>query len=436
MLKWFHKQTAFAGSAFYRGNWPLRKEEFYSLRSHGIEVSESATPAENVIWALKLNHPQWGAADLFCMRDAPLPPHILIDMDVGLIETEKQALKSCQCTISLRSVGTQQNLLQDRKNGLRYLHLALGEEGVAALDHVSQKFWSKGTLDIEMSHGAELDIESLFTVHAVSNEGTDYYWVHTHGLGEIGYFDIDILQAHSDYLGFGYETIRGLAFQIVEEKIKAGDEARIAGEMKATLVPVAEFLKNADPEFSNMRADAPESHTENRVVLCEPGGRNLFSFKNRTFRPAKVFTSPVDERNLIPFSHETSELMSRRARATYSLLKELHQELAEFKFTTIVKLGYHPEGRSDDSNEHMWFEVHEFIGDKMDATLLNEPFTIPGMKAGQRAIHSIDRLTDWQIITPGLGINPRRNADLRWLRENREALLEAVRNQDVNSSLK
>jgi hypothetical protein len=428
MVKWFQKQTVFAGSAFYRGNWPLRKEEFYFLRSLGTEISENPA-GEGIIWSLKLSHPQWGEADLICMRNMPLPPQTLIESDTALIQSEKEALKGCQCALSVYSAGAKQNVLQDRKNGLRYLHLALGEEGIAAVDHISKKFWSKEALDIEMSHDAELDIESLFTLHAVAGEQEGSpLWIHTHGLSEMGYFDFDILNASSSYAGEGYDYLRGIAFQIVEEEAKMGSETRVAGPRSVALVPVAEFLKGSSDDWPEIKLALEENPSEQRAVLCEPRGQNFFTFSKRAYEPAKVFTQPVDERNSVPFSRDASSLMQRRAQATYSLLREVREELAPFGFATLVKLAYGAdEKKGDEGLEYLWFNAHELQPDSIDASLLNEPFSIPGMKAGDRGMHPIDRLTDWQIMTPGNGINPRRTADLRYIRENREALEKALR---------
>ena len=186
-------------------------------------------------------------------------------------------------------------------------------------------------------------------------------------------------------------------------------------------------MKNTSEEFRQMRDGGDENHLEKRVVICEPSKAGLFGFGKKGWQPAKVFTQPVDDRNSVPFSTEASALMQRRAKATYKLLRDIHAELTEFKLPILAKLAYGPNDNDEDNREYLWFEVHELKDDAIEATLLNEPFSFATMKAGDRATHSIERLTDWQIMTPGVGINPRRTSDLRWIRENKENLRAAMR---------
>lgn len=42
-----------------------------------------------------------------------------------------------------------------------------------------------------------------------------------------------------------------------------------------------------------------------------------------------------------------------------------------------------------------------------DATLLNEPYKNLGMHEGERGLHNIENLTDWQIYTEEAIFNPK-----------------------------
>ena len=64
------------------------------------------------------------------------------------------------------------------------------------------------------------------------------------------------------------------------------------------------------------------------------------------------------------------------------------------------------EGGGPNDREHLWFEVHACRDEEVDATLVNEPFRIAGMHRGDRARHTVSRLSDWQIMMPIGSIKP------------------------------
>jgi uncharacterized protein YegJ (DUF2314 family) len=359
-----------------------------------------------------------------------MPPHDLIDWDAQLINDEKDEIKACGTAVSLHLKSDRNHILRDRKNLVFYLHAVLGEEGVAALDHVSQKFWSRGALELETLHGADLDVDGLITFHAVADEAGRVNWLHSHGLGEIGCFDFDIIRPGDELRGEAYDVLRAIAFAIVEGQVKEGGTFTPLGNGVIRAVPAAEYMKSASEADRAPRGDSKD-HDEKRVVLCEgEGGVVSRLFRSRP-HPARILSTGFDERYLIHFSKAATELMAERARATFELFTRLNAELAEFNFPSVVKLGYQVDGGKEDDREHLWFEFHGVNGDVLEATLANEPFRISGMKAGQRGLHSIDRLTDWAIMTPAGTISPRSTKPLRFIRRHSEELREALRRNEA-----
>src|SRR5436190_13914715 len=128
MLSWLSRNVPFAGSAFFRGTWPLRKENFDHLRALGVEITD-AEGSENAHWGLDLKHPTWGEATLASFREMPLPPHVLIEWDAQLIPDEVEAIKACGTSVQLKMKSNKNHILRDRKNALHYLNAILGEEG-------------------------------------------------------------------------------------------------------------------------------------------------------------------------------------------------------------------------------------------------------------------------------------------------------------------
>lgn len=432
-----HRNKEFAGSVFFRGSLPPRAQEFAHLSKQGIAIAP-LEPNDAAHWRLHLRHPGWGEAIVVALRDVPMPPHTIIDYDPWLSVDEKDQLRSAGNCITLQVQGTDEFILRQRKHALRFTEALVGNDGLGALDHTSQRFWSPSQLREETAHDADLDIQSLYTVHAVTAEGrlTDgreaddddaqptLIWAHTHGLAELGGFDFDVIRPGCDFNLHLCEAMRALAFMIAEGRVKS-DEARVTlfePAADVALIDAATFQRRAPHEESALRDDPGGDHVKNRVVLCEP----RTGFLSRLFgkvRASRWLMQPFPDEGLIKFSNDASDLMADRAKKTYSMFRALVEELAEFEFTTIAKLGCRVDGGDESDREHMWFEVHQCEDRRIDATLLNAPFHIERMKQGQRSMHSTELLSDWAIMTPMGVINPRQTAALRAVRSQREELL-------------
>lgn len=414
MIGWLRKAVPVVGSVYFRGTWPPRAEEFGFLEDHGIVVQrEEKAASDSVIWALKLAHPEWGEATLVCQRPAPMPSPTFFDWDPGLTPGEAEAMKACGTSVQVMASSRRGHLLKDRKNALRYLMAAMGTDGVGAVDHVSLRCWSRGALEAETAHPADVDVESLYSLHAVRME--EGLWLHTHGLAEIGLFDFDILNPSPSLLDSGGDMIRALAFAVLEGSLKPRGQAALfshGGPIRA--VPVADFEDGASPAHRALREDPEGDHRENRAVLCDPAGGILGRFRSRP-RPSAHLMKHVEDGSLTHYSSEASELMGERARNTYPLFRQTLEELKPHKFPVVVKLGYEIDGGG--GREFLWFEVHEAGEEEMDATLANQPHAISRMSHGDRARHPVSRLADWQILSPRGVISPRQTLALRALRE-------------------
>jgi len=427
MFSFLTKSLPFRGSALFRGTWPLRRENFEDLRQRGIELTEAEAQGD-AAWALGLKHPRWGEATLLFLREMPMPPPEFIDIDPQLNQDEADELKSCGTSVQLVMQGDKNNLLRDRKGALCFLHAVLGEEGIGAVDHISQKFWHRGALEIETAHSADLDVDGLMSFHSVIDESEQPAWLHSHGLGEMGFCDFDILRPHPDLLDNAYAALRCVAFHILEGSFAVGKEREFAsGQPPVRAVAAREFMAKAAASHTALRDDSSGDHAENRIVLCDSGGGLFRSLLGNKPQPCQWLSAPYDERCAIQFSRAATELMSARARATFDFFTAITAELAEFESTPVIKLGYGVDGGSEDDREHLWFEFHGLRDGEADATLLNEPFSIAAMKNGQRALHSLDRLTDWSVFTPLGPVNPNSSRALRFIRANREQVRGQIR---------
>lgn len=250
-------------------------------------------------------------------------------------------------------------------------------------------------------------------------------WLHSHGLAEIGFFDFDVLDPSEDLLGIaGADAFRALAFAIVEKKVQPDTPSfELADGLAVRLVEVSDWNRRASAADRAARDPGDREHNANRSVVCEPPG-----FLARWFdrpKPSRALSRGVDDGMLILFSNEASDLMARRARATYPQLRRIHRELAGLSLPTLVKIGYVVDEGGPTDKEHLWFEVHELDETSIEATLVNAPFEIARMKEGDRGRHPVELLSDWTIITPGGPILPRGTKMLRFVRAHR-AEIEAV----------
>jgi hypothetical protein len=371
-------------------------------------------------WAVEAEHPLWGAADVACERE-PVPlPEPLIDHTPALSESEKALARLGQATIALRVRTQQQHVLRDRKRLLFWLKALMQPDGAVAIDGGSTVLWSQAMLDDELAHDADLDIESLYAIHAVQDpdRAGAVSWLHTHGLDALGAFDLDVLEPSRMLVANCGDPLRALAFAALEGTI-GPDTDRFAlawpgGEVR--LVHVDRFHAQASPEHQKLRD--PDSHSGRRAVLCEPAGGLLGRWRTQP-APSRFLSRLDDDRVVFPFSTAATALMSERARQTLGVFRDLKTEFDSLELPALVKLGYEVEGGQPDEREHLWFEVHRMTVDTVDATLGNTPNRVPGLTAGQRGEHGLERLTDWTIMSPEGPMTPRNISAARRLRETR-----------------
>jgi uncharacterized protein YegJ (DUF2314 family) len=430
---WRRKKLECLGTVHFRGSLPPRPDEYGYLAQSGISV-QLRPGGDHAQYELDLRHPQWGQALLVCLRDAPVLPRGMVDMTPGLTQQERQEAYQARSNVVVRVQARRGDILRDRKLLLRFLRAVMGDDGLMALDHTSQVFWSRQSLDDELCHDADLDIEALYCIHAVTDQemvaGPPCVWMHTHGLAEIGLFDFDILQPHAAYTGStGSDMTRAIAFAIADGEVHPDTAAfQLANPGgRVGFCPAREFMRKAPAAARALRESAGEDHLDNRAVLVEPRGRWLSRWLGGV-RPASFFQVEPDENMVLYFTNNASALMAERARATYGVLRELAAELQEFEFPALVKLGYPVDGSdgSDNAREHLWFFAQRFRDDAIYGRLENEPLAVSRLRKGESAWHDVDLLTDWLILTPAGMLNPRSIRVAREIRAHRPELLAAM----------
>jgi hypothetical protein len=426
MPKIAKRMEASAGSVLFRGALPPRPETLEGLERAGVVLTpEPAT--EGLHWSARARHAEWGECTIQCLRNRPPPvPEVVLRHDPRLTEEEKKLARMGQSSVTVRREPSGADVLRERKLLLRFLDATAGNDGLVAIDHLAQAFWSRTALAEELAHDADLDILAIFTAHVIFDPGSPPHWVHTHGLAELGFFDFDVLDPSTD-MNDAWELMRAVAFTIVEEKAAAGgDGVPIVGGMPPLhLVDARNFLQQSGKDHPRWMASLDDTHLDRHCIVCDPPSRRLFGLFGSRCRPWSAFNLPSLEGAPVYFTTLASDLMGARARATLSVFCRLREEFADLELPALVKLRY--ERRADGQVEHLWFVEHESTADRIEATLINDPFGDVGLRKGERRVHSTDRLSDWSIMTPVGTITPRDLMNARALRENKDEIAAVLK---------
>jgi uncharacterized protein YegJ (DUF2314 family) len=421
MFSFLQRDLPAVGRVLYRGGIPPSLDSLAALRA-GVTTRQAKT-ADGQLWAVEATHPRWGTADIVCERQPAPLPEVIVDVSLGLTDAEKASAKLGQSTIAVRVKSRQKQVLKDRKALLFWLRALMEPDGAIAIDGTSTLLWSRAMLDDELAHDADLDVEALFAMHAVQDPDNPgrVRWLHTHGLEELGAFDMDVLEPSSMFVANCSDPMRAAAFAALEGAIQP-DTASFplafpGGDVR--FVPVDRFHAEAGEVHQRLR-DPDEAHSGRRAVLCDPVGGILTRWLRSKPVPSRFAASVSDGPIVTPFSTVATALMAERARKTLDVFRRLGEEFAELNLPRIVKLAYDVDNATAGEREHLWFEVHRVLNGAVDATLASEPFHVSALKAGQRGEYDIERMSDWTILSPEGQMSPRNYSAARRLRENYE----------------
>ena len=419
MFSLLRRSLPSAGRVLFRGVIP---PPLASIRWPSAATVRELDPTDDLAWRAEVDHPDWGRAEACAFRHGALALPF-IEFTTALTAAEKAEALLGHATIGVRTSASAGSVLRDRKRLLRWLRLLLDAEGAVAIDDGSLLPWSRAMLDDELAHDAPLDVEALYTLHAVAGDGGRVAWLHTHGLSEIGAFDFDILEPSERFMLGCADPCRSLACAALEGLARPGDTryelAHPGGEVR--LLPVAEFVARASTRHRALRAE-DEAHGGSRVVVCEPAGW-LSSWRD-TPRPSRFLSTTDSDRVVFRFSDNATAVGAERAQLTVPVLRTLAAEFSDLRLPILLKLGYETD---QGSREHLWFECHELQDDHADATLVNSPFDIAAMNEGDRGIHPYERLSDWQILSPVGSMSPRNVSAARLIRERRAEIAALTR---------
>lgn len=357
-----------------------------------------------------LNHSEWGEATVLCPRDFIKPPEDTLNYCQNLQNEDREKIRLANNGLIVSITPKQGNVLRDGKLALRYFNALMANNGVAVYNVQSSKFWTPEMLADELCHDADLDVEALYNIHCVcETDKENVYWIHSHGLKEIGFFDFSIIKPSDD---INPDFYRSLAFAIVEGKAKIGAKTclTLSPKRDAFLVSMQDFLLNGDLSCVELiKDDIDDYHCDKVAVLCEAKDNWLTNLFQKIIQPSKTLINGLPENGLLSFSTPASNLMSERANDTYHIFRQVKEELNQLRLPmqAMVKMGYVVDNGRLDKKEHLWFEVESFADETVNAILLNQPYQIARMNKGDLGTHPVKLLSDWVIMTPFGNITPR-----------------------------
>jgi hypothetical protein len=382
-------------------------EAFGGLRDRGVTVAAADS-------GLTLTHGEWGTAllrtdrspEILGLVDAMLQPEGFIT------ESERATMARARSSVALDVEAGGESPLVARKRFLRFARAVMGSAGLGTIDLVSRRGWSVAAIDDELAMNVELDVTALFAIHVVHDPGGSPNWLHTHGLGDIGRFDVDVVSPDRALADARMDVLRALALAILEGRAVLGGEIALASpDGDVALVDAEEFMRTAAAEHVALR-DRDDDHSRARAVVCEPATNALVRYLGRPM-PSLYTTGEEQQSSFLKLSTAASESTARRARASFAHLRLLFEATRRTGASPVVKLGFDDD---NGSREHMWFRVNALAADTIDATLLSKPFAIAGMYPGHRAVHSVEQLSDWIAPTSRGAARPWYLAPMRRLR--------------------
>lgn len=243
-------------------------------------------------------------------------------------------------------------------------------------------------------------LDYLYSIHAIYDDDKNpdkvEYWFHTHGLYRVGCIELEIIGVEDSNAAYG-ELLNTSAKLFIQNGVpESGLVFSPSYKVNICWLPLEKALKelDIDKDFSGSFKDRKDNIHNN------PSGALVAVDKNGNYHTLDYYKKELSENPVFLVSNFETAIMREAAFEKLEYFLELlNKNKGDNKISFLVKLGYN-DNESDKDLEHLWFEVHDFTKEGyFDATLLNEPYKNLGIHEGDRGMHSMENLTDWQIYT-------------------------------------
>lgn len=337
------------------------------------------------------------------LRTGHSPPPMELHTEArGLPAEELQAMEQSARCLQLQMLFGDEPLA-DFHRALKILH-AIAPEAVGLFDEQACRLHGGAWLHAAAQSKVPPRPSSLFTIHAVSDEDAHAIWMHTHGLHRCGTIELEMLDVPRDDVSAMGTLMNTTAAMLMEQGTPPPEDAFAVGkDLMVAWQPWEDHV--AGREGLGGPEDRDGYHNLPAGVLLAPKKKTLGMFGSGFQHPA-IYRDILNDNPLLYHSRMETERMSLLSKERFVDLRRLERRLRDDEDVRIAaKIGYAVD-EDPDQSEHLWFEVHAIDGAQLDATLMNQPYAIARMSAGDRGMHPVDQLSDWTIYTPHGVFNP------------------------------
>jgi hypothetical protein len=224
-------------------------------------------------------------------------------------------------------------------------------------------------------------------------------WMHTHGLLRCSSIEWEIMGVDREHASVLYHLINTVACASVGGSFPEADEYfELMYDVPSLWLPHEKALSKFPKSILGGLGDRDDWHTHPSGILML---KKKFLFFFNRYVSINAIAPMISDHPLMYISTEETVRMMSLARERFGDFKQHFAELGQnddFMFT--VKLGYVVDDADDDlEREHMWFKVRTLSADQVEGELLNQPYRIARMNEGDCGWHSLEHLTDWQIMS-------------------------------------
>ncbi len=392
-----------------RAQLPEEKEDEYSIKDVKSRLKKANLPILDIKevklknpefdeWELQLTLNKERREQIVNIRKGESVPIDEVHLNFNVLKPEDiEASKKAKTVIEIDTLFTP-DLLSDFHEQIKILNLAAPNAVIFIDDSaciVRPGIWMHDVANTKVPPAPA----NMYMMHAIFEEKLERQpvWLHTHGLRRCGLLEIEILSIPKDYGSSVAHLINTTATMWMEKGMPHARELfRVGMGLDIMWLPWEIAIGSIGEEEPGSENDRDEFHSDPSAVL--------FAIDEKTDEPKNpsCYIPILEDNPILYISDMESNRMAMLAQDHLDIFKNLQEKYGKDEdWQFLVKIGYLIDKAEDDyDNEHLWFEVHKFEGKKVDATLLNQPYSISRMNEGDRAIHTLDRMSDWNIYNP------------------------------------
>jgi uncharacterized protein YegJ (DUF2314 family) len=223
--------------------------------------------------------------------------------------------------------------------------------------------------------------------------------MHTHGLLRCGSIEWEILGVEGENSEILYNLINTVGCASIGNFFPEEDEYfELMREVPTLWLPHEKALGKFPRKILGGPADRDRWHSHPSGVLML---KKKFLFFFTKYQSLNEIVPMIAEHPLMYVTNEETSRMISLAQERFGDFERHFEDLRgneDFMFT--AKLGYTVDDVEDELDcEHMWFKVMNLGDGTLEGELLNQPCNIARMNEGDCGWHSLDVLTDWQIMS-------------------------------------